>query len=97
MSPEILAVISAAAGGLIVLWVDRRRYGKTKLKLPKPTGKQLRDATLFIGGLLGVAHETLLRAEAREMLLIVFAAMMGLPAFLRLDERKAEEADDEKQ
>lgn len=42
-----------------------------------------RDVTLFIAGLLGVAHETLLAQAERPTLLILFAAMLGLPAFLQ--------------
>lgn len=41
-----------------------------------------RDVTLFIGGILGAIHETLLTTSERPTLLILFAAMMGLPAFL---------------
>lgn len=48
----------------------------------------IRDVLLFTGGLAGVAHETLISAVERPTLLILFAAMMGLPAFLRNDERK---------
>jgi hypothetical protein len=40
---------------------------------------------------LGVMHETLLSTTDRPTLLILFAAMMGLPAFLKTDEKKAEE------
>jgi hypothetical protein len=43
----------------------------------------LRDVALFTGGLAGVAHETLIGHAERPTLLILFAAMMGLPAFLR--------------
>lgn len=47
---------------------------------------QIRDKLLFLGGLGGVFHETVLRAGAeRPTLLILFAAMMGLPAFLKTD------------
>lgn len=42
-----------------------------------------RDILLFLGGLAGVAHETLLQHSDRPTLLILFAAMMGLPAFLQ--------------
>lgn len=41
-----------------------------------------RDTVLFLGGLSGVAHETLVQHADRPTLLILFAAMMGLPAFL---------------
>lgn len=42
-----------------------------------------RDVLLFCGGLAGVLHETILTSTERPTLLILFAAMMGLPAFLR--------------
>jgi len=48
----------------------------------------IRDIVLFIGGLLGVAHETLLMEAVRPELLILFAAMMGLPVILRADEQQ---------
>ena len=47
---------------------------------------QLRDALLFFGGLLGVAYETLGASAERPTLLLLFAAMMGLPAFLKSGE-----------
>jgi hypothetical protein len=47
-----------------------------------------RDSVLFAGGLLGVLHETVLSKADRPTLLLLFAAMMGLPAFLRADEKK---------
>lgn len=46
----------------------------------------IRDVTLFIGGLLGVLHETVFTSAERPSLLILYAGMMGLPAFLRADE-----------
>ena len=48
----------------------------------------IRDVTLFAGGLVGVLHETIFTSLERPHLLVLFAAMMGLPAFLRADERK---------
>lgn len=47
-----------------------------------------RDGLLFAGGLIGVFHETVFTKADRPTLLLLFAAMMGLPAFLRTDERK---------
>jgi hypothetical protein len=49
-----------------------------------------RDVVLFVGGLLGVLHETVGSHSERPTLLILFAAMMGLPAFLQ----KSEGGDD---
>jgi len=43
---------------------------------------------LFVVGLLGVAHETLLNEADRPTLLLLFAAMIGLPAFISQDEKK---------
>lgn len=47
-----------------------------------------RDSVLFVFGLLGIAHETLLSSGVeRPYLLLLFGAMCGLPLFLRADER----------
>lgn len=46
-----------------------------------------RDTTLFVMGLLGVIHETLVGEADRPTLLLVFVAMMGLPAFLSADRK----------
>lgn len=58
----------------------------TRWRIP-PIG---RDTILFTAGLLGVLHETLFAATERPTLLILFAGMMGLPAFLRRDEADPE-------
>lgn len=41
-----------------------------------------RDLVLFLGGLLGVLHETFYTTGDRQYLLIFFGVMMGLPAYL---------------
>lgn len=43
----------------------------------------IRDVILFAGGLIGVVHETFWTNFDRPALLVLYAAMMGLPAFLR--------------
>jgi hypothetical protein len=48
----------------------------------------VRDAILFFAGLTGVAYETIAVQVDRPTLLFLFGAMMGLPLFLRADERK---------
>lgn len=53
----------------------------------------IRDITLFTAGLAGVAYETLGSKVDRPTLLLLFAAMMGLPAFLRSDEREKKDDD----
>ena len=45
---------------------------------------------LFVVGLLGVAHETLVSEADRPTLLLLFAAMIGLPAFLKADEKSGD-------
>lgn len=46
-----------------------------------------RDGILFIAGLLGIAFETLAEHGDRPALLVLFGAMIGLPAFLNRDEK----------
>lgn len=46
-----------------------------------------RDSILFILGLAGIGWETLAQGAEKPTLLIVFGAMVGLPAFLRTDEK----------
>lgn len=57
-----------------------------------------RDTVLFTAGLAGVFHETVIAKSERPTLLFLFATMIGLPAFLRADEKKAANGpkDDEK-
>lgn len=47
-----------------------------------PTWRITRGTVLFLGGLAGVVHETVFQEADRPTLLLLFAAMMGLPAFL---------------
>lgn len=55
-----------------------------------PRGLRLsRDGVLFVVGLLGIIYETLVTGGDRPTLLVMFGAMVGLPAFLRSDEKKA--------
>jgi uncharacterized membrane protein YobD (UPF0266 family) len=46
-----------------------------------------RDGVLFVGGLMGMIYETVFHdGDTRSALIVVFAGMMGLPAFLRSDD-----------
>lgn len=63
---------------------SRRRRFRFRFRLT-------RDLTIFLVGLGGIVHETLFTHEDRPTLLILFAAMIGLPAFLRLDEKRSDE------
>jgi hypothetical protein len=58
-----------------------------RTRLSRLTGVQLRSGVLFVTGLAGVAYETLVSASDRPTLLIMFAAMLGLPLFLKADEK----------
>ena len=53
----------------------------------------VRDMLLFFGGMAGVANEALIKEAERPTLLLLYAAMMGLPAFLRQDERGGSDDD----
>lgn len=46
-----------------------------------------RDGVLFIAGLMGIGYETLVSQMDRPTLLLLFGAMIGLPAFLNKDEK----------
>jgi hypothetical protein len=50
--------------------------------------QSLRDVILFFAGLMGVFNEAVLKAHADPQLLLLYGAMLGLPAILRSDERK---------
>ncbi len=54
-----------------------------------------RDSVLFFTGIAGVIYETVFTDDDRVQLLLLFGAMMGLPAFLRADEARSEKSDDE--
>ncbi len=58
---------------------------KTELKDRLP--RIGRDGVLFFAGLAGVFHETVIAESERPTLLFLFATMIGLPAFLRSDEK----------
>jgi hypothetical protein len=45
----------------------------------------IRDVALLLVGLAILIHETVIAAEPREVLLLVVAAMLGIPATLRTD------------
>lgn len=47
-----------------------------------------RDGLLLLTGIAGIFHETVLwKGPERPSLLVLFAAMIGLPAFLKKDEK----------
>jgi hypothetical protein len=46
----------------------------------------VRDAVLFVAGLVGIIQQTVIAESPNPTLLLIFAAMVGLPGFLRRDE-----------
>lgn len=48
----------------------------------------VRDVVLFIGGMGGLYHETVLRVGERPTLIAAFLVMMGGPAYFRADLRR---------
>jgi hypothetical protein len=54
-----------------------------------------RDGVLFVIGVLGIAHETLIADADRPTLLLLFAGMVGLPAFLHKDEKAQQKEKEE--
>lgn len=66
----------------------------TKYTIP-PIKPIQRDTILFGTGLAGIIYETLAQGGERPTLLILFGAMVGLPAFLRGDEKKIHPKDDD--
>jgi hypothetical protein len=49
-------------------------------------GQAVRDSIIFGVGIAGIIYETVFQQVDRPTLLVLFAAMVGLPAFLRGDE-----------
>lgn len=50
-----------------------------------------RDAVIFAVGIGGIVHETVNDGGERPTLILLFAAMIGLPAFLWKDDKKLPE------
>lgn len=53
-----------------------------------------RDRVIFLSGIAGVVHETVVSKGERPALLVLFASMIGLPAFLRKDENSEKNEND---
>ena len=53
-----------------------------------------RKDILFVAGLLGIAYEAVFRSAERPTLLLLYAAMIGLPLVLRADEERRDKDDD---
>lgn len=64
---------------------------KSKEPVSSRLSRISRDTIIFAFGLAGLLHETVVKEVERPFLLGLFATMIGLPAFLRMDERKKDE------
>lgn len=87
-------------GTLAIVWA--RTGGPNKPSKRPPVSREpqpwlsfqsLRDPILFVAGLVGVGHETLLATQPRWSLLLIFGAMMALPFPLRADEARRNGGD----
>lgn len=52
----------------------------------RPALRLGRDVTLFVGGIAGIVHETVVAHSERPTLLILFSAMIGLPFAIKADQ-----------
>jgi hypothetical protein len=61
--------------------------------MPRPRfiARISRDAILFVFGLGGISYETFAKGAEKPTLIIAFAAMLGLPLFIRNDEARRDE------
>lgn len=57
---------------------------------PRSSLTRWRDSILFAAGLGLIVHEAVRDGAERPTLLILYAAMIGLPAFLRADEKRTQ-------
>lgn len=62
------------------------------MTLPRPSAAGWRDAVLFLTGIGLIVHEATIRTgPERPTLLLLYAGMVGLPAFLRADEKRQDQ------
>lgn len=63
------------------------------MTVPHPTVTGWRSTVLFLTGLGLTVHEAVIRAgPERPSLLVVYVGMMGLPAFLHADTKRADDS-----
>ena len=60
--------------------IKRKRAHRWRLRLT-------RDGAIFVTGIVGIIHEVFFTVTDRPYLIFLFGAMIGLPAFLHIDER----------
>jgi hypothetical protein len=58
-----------------------------------PAGRVIRDIITYVGGLSGLVYETVTSGTEKPTLIIAFAAMIGLPLFIRSDEARRSQAN----
>lgn len=65
-------------------------------KMKQGAVRTLRDVILFVLGVLGIVHETIVIEQERPFLLVLFASMVGLTGIIRgieLDVQKSDQED----
>lgn len=68
------------------------------VSIPRPTAKGWRDTLLFLTGLGLIVYEAVLRTgPERPTLLLLYAGMTGLPAFLRTGDARSSERPEPEQ
>jgi len=77
-----LHLMDEAGESMMVRRRPRKRYKAWSFPL-------IRDIVLFIAGLAGLAYETIFTTIDRPTLLLLYAAMLGLPAFLQANNDRA--------
>jgi hypothetical protein len=61
--------------------------------MPTATPRRLRSTVLFVVGIVGIIYEVVFDKLERPTVLILLAAMVGLPALLSVDERRRNGGD----
>jgi hypothetical protein len=56
-----------------------------------PPFTAVRNVVLLIAGLLGIGYETVFDNAEKPTLIVLFGAMIGLPAFLAKDEKNSQQ------
>jgi len=64
-----------------------------KTKVRRKNFRVTRDLVLRIGGTIGILHEEFFSTTEKPTLIILYGAMIGLPAFLHLDAKRRGEED----
>lgn len=70
---------------------DKKTGGQSPSTKRRLRLRLTRDTVIFLTGLGGIVHETVISYSERPTLILLFGSMIGLPAFLRRDESRKKE------